>query len=27
VQPRYDASMSLLTNLMDNSLDEGYAEA
>ena len=27
MQPRYDASMSLLTNLMDNSLDEGYAEA
>jgi uncharacterized protein YlxW (UPF0749 family) len=27
VQPRYDASMSLLTNLMDNSLDEGYAQA
>ncbi len=25
--PRPDASMSLLTNLMDNSLDEGYAEA
>jgi uncharacterized protein YlxW (UPF0749 family) len=24
---RYDASMSLLTNLMENSLDEGYAEA
>ena len=24
---RYDASMSLLTNLMDHSLDEGYAEA
>ena len=27
MQPRYDASMSLLTNLMDNSLDEGYAQA
>ncbi|MDQ1669695.1 MAG: hypothetical protein QOE40_1756 [Actinomycetota bacterium] len=25
--PRRDASMSLLTNLMDHSLDEGYAEA
>jgi uncharacterized protein YlxW (UPF0749 family) len=24
---RYDASMSLLTNLMEHSLDEGYAEA
>jgi uncharacterized protein YlxW (UPF0749 family) len=27
VQQRFDASMSLLTNLMDNSLDEGYAQA
>jgi uncharacterized protein YlxW (UPF0749 family) len=27
VQQRHDASMSLLTNLMDNSLDEGYAQA
>ncbi|MFG2030091.1 DUF881 domain-containing protein [Streptomyces sp. NPDC048825] len=25
--PRLDASMSLLTNVMDHSLDEGYAEA
>ncbi|MFE7097821.1 DUF881 domain-containing protein [Streptomyces erythrochromogenes] len=27
VPPRPDASMSLLTHVMDNSLDEGYAEA
>ncbi|MEU5025792.1 DUF881 domain-containing protein [Streptomyces milbemycinicus] len=26
-RPRLDASMSLLTNVMDHSLDEGYAEA
>ncbi|MBC7270563.1 MAG: hypothetical protein H5T76_17960, partial [Streptomyces sp.] len=25
--PRPDASMSLLTNVMDHSLDDGYAEA